>query len=494
MIRKVEIAPASPLSEYSAIPEYQAAIEELKSRANDLRTRLKGHTLWLVNSTDKGGGVAEMLPKQIQIFRNLGIHTEWAVIQTQEEPFFHFTKRIHNMIHGMQKGSPEIREEELEAYEKVNRENAESFKKLIKRGDMLVVHDPQPMALGSMLKEDLGIATVWRSHIGTNKDNEHTKSVWKFLEKYSSNYDFGVFSAKEYVPYFFENSSFSLIHPAIDPLSYKNRSLTPSEIGSILSNAQLEKVGHPVLSPNYSSPARRLQGDGSFKEAYLPENFGFFYRPIVTQISRWDRLKGFQPLIEAFVLLKQRLAKKKKNMDSLQAKCIEISRLALAGPTPESIQDDPEGQEVLAELTSFYKSIAPEYQKDIGLFALPMDSLKNNALMVNALQSCSSIMVQNSLEEGFGLTVTEAMWKGKALLGTHAVGIREQIREKESEGRLLKNPEDTEEVAEALESMLGEKEPCLLYGQRAHKRVYEDFLVFKQMNKWLALLSNLLSS
>ena len=293
-----------------------------------------------------------MLPKMIQIFRELGLATEWAVIQTQEQPFFHFTKRMHNMIHAAGKENPEISKEEREVYEKVNRENADALKALLKKDDILVVHDPQPMALGSMLKQELGLPTVWRSHIGTDRDNEATQSVWKFLESYAPGYDFGVFSATEYIPSCFTGRS-SLIQPAIDPLSHKNRPLTPRRLAGILSNAQMEKSEHPLVSSNYTAPAQRLQADGSFREAYLPESFGFFYRPIVTQISRWDRLKGFRPLIEAFVLLKQGLAKKKE-LGATERRRLEIVRLALAGPgSPIPYRMIPKGRKCCASLSLF---------------------------------------------------------------------------------------------------------------------------------------------
>ena len=327
MIRKIEVNTQGALAQYAAVPEYQLAVSKLESQAKQLLSLFQGRTLWMLNSTDKGGGVAEMLPKMIQILRELGIAVEWAVIQTQEQPFFHFTKRMHNMIHAAGKDNPEISTAEREVYEKVNRENADGLKTLLKKDDVLVVHDPQPMALGAMLKQELGLPLIWRSHIGTDKSNAATQSVWKFLESYAPGYDFGVFSAAEYVPSFFTERS-ALIQPAIDPLSYKNCPLTPHRLAGILSNAQMEKPEHPVVTPNYPSPAQRLQGDGSFKAAYLPESFGFLYRPIVTQISRWDRLKGFQPLIEAFVLLKQGLAKKKERAASFGIQTLGNSTLS----------------------------------------------------------------------------------------------------------------------------------------------------------------------
>ena len=200
---------------------------------------------------------------------------------------------------------------------------------------------------------------------------------------------------------------------------------------------------HPVVPLAFPETAKRLRGDGTFGPADRDGGIGLLFRPIITQISRWDRLKGFGPLLDAFVTLKSLRPRCADEFSLRHRHRLGILRLVLAGPDPEAVADDPEGQEVLAELIDAYRALPPSLQDDIALISLPMDSRRDNALMVNALQRCSALIVQNSLREGFGLTVTEGMWKNTGMLGSRACGIRQQIRDG-IEGRLIDDPEDSD--------------------------------------------------
>ena len=160
----------------------------------------------------------------------------------------------------------------------------------------------------------------------------------------------------------------------------------------------------------------------------------------------------------------------------------------LAGPDPDSVQDDPEAGEVLEDLRTAYRELEPELQRDVVILALPMVSRRQNALMVNALQRSSTIVVQNSLREGFGLTATEAMWKGTAVLGSRACGLRQQIRDG-LDGRLVSNPEDPAELAEVLSEMLASPRDRDRWAQEAQLRVHDEFLIFVQLRRWLAVLA-----
>jgi trehalose synthase len=159
----------------------------------------------------------------------------------------------------------------------------------------------------------------------------------------------------------------------------------------------------------------------------------------------------------------------------------------LAGPDPAAVADDPEGQEVLAELIERYRALPSELQEDIAVLSLPMTSRRENELMVNALQRCSSIVVQNSLREGFGLTVTEAMWKQAAVVGSRACGIRQQIRD-DVEGRLIPDPGDPETIAELLDLTLEDFAGRTQLGRNAQRRVHDEFLIFSQVRRWLEVL------
>ncbi|MDX1583333.1 MAG: glycosyltransferase, partial [Thermoanaerobaculia bacterium] len=369
-------------------------------------------------------------------------------------------------------------------YEKVSRHNADAIAPLLSPGDILIVHDPQPLGAGAMLLDEIDLVGIWRCHIGLDESNAATDSAWNFMEPWLPRFRSNVFSAPEYIPEFLVHAS-TIIHPAIDPLSHKNRDLTPHKLQGILCNSSLAVEHEPVLTSRYSEGAKRLSAEGEWLPAVEKGDLGIMYRPIVTQISRWDHLKGWIPLLEAFVGMKK--GELIPNGSQLHQRRIEIARLILAGPDPASIADDPEGLDVVRELAERYQSLDPEIQKDVAMISLPMASRNENALMVNALQRCSSVVVQNSVQEGFGLTVTEAMWKRRAVVGSQACGIRQQIREG-IDGRLVEDALDSRQIATVLDSVLADPYHRDYLASHAQRRVHEEFLVFSQLRKWLRLL------
>jgi trehalose synthase len=244
----------------------------------------------------------------------------------------------------------------------------------------------------------------------------------------------------------------------------------------------------PVLTPPFEHRAERLRPDGTFAPTEQAEDIGLLFRPIVTQVSRWDHLKGFEPLLDGFVLLKTSAS---PAWDERQRRRIQLTRLVLAGPEPSSVQDDPEAGQVLAALVERYRALPRAIQRDVALLSLPMQSTKENSLMVNALQRCSSLVVQNSLREGFGLTVTEAMWKQVAVLGTTAAGIRQQVRH-DVDGFLNPEPANAGAVARSLGRLLDEPHTRTRYALNGQRRVHEDFLIFSQLRRWFDLMARLL--
>ena len=484
MIEIIDIKEGVTLEDYASVAYLAGHVRSLREEASTLVPQLAGRKVWMVNSTAQGGGVAEMLPKMVSLLRELGVACQWAVISSDRPAFFSLTKRLHNLIHGH--GEPVLTDEDRGLLESVNRENAGSLRKHIDPRDILVVHDPQPLPLGTMLKQDLGIRTVWRCHIGLDEHLEATRAAWMFLKPYITSYDHTVFSAPEYIPDYVAGRV-SVIHPAVDPLGHKNRHLSPHKLVGVLCNAALAVDHQPVLTPPFSWPAERLQPDGTFVSAKVPGEIGLLYRPIVTQISRWDRLKGFAPLLRGFLKLKERIDDDGETK-TRQMRRLELVRLVLAGPDPASIQDDPEGQEVIQELSDMFQDLDPRLQKDVVLLSLPMASRKENALMVNALQRCSTIVVQNSLREGFGLTATEAMFKRVPVLGTPACGLRQQIRDG-LDGRLVADAENPELIADVLEEMLSDANLRHRWARSAESRVHEEFLIFTQLWRWLNVLA-----
>jgi trehalose synthase len=484
----VDIPSRPSLADYEAIAHLSPSVDALRARAGSVVPKLQGRTVWMVNSTAQGGGVAEMLPTMVTLLNELGIETRWFVLETQRQEFFNLTKGIHNLIHGA--GDPGmLRNGAREIYDTVTAENAETLGSLMNDGDVLVVHDPQPMGLAGALRQRLDIRTVWRCHIGLDESNESTRAAWDFLRPFGPEYQGCVFSAQEYVPDFLQDRS-RLIYPAIDPLSQKNRELHLHSVVGILANAALAVGPGPVVQPAFPHIAQRLQADGLWAPAVLPADIGLLIRPIITQISRWDRLKGWLPLMEGFVQLKERFFSMHHNRPAIERRRLNQVRLVMAGPDPASVQDDPEGLEVIEELRRAYVDLDDEMKHDIAMIALPMHNPNENALMVNALQRSSTVIVQNSLREGFGLTVTEAMWKRIPVLSnTRAVGPRQQITHA-CDGWLVDDPEDPGQIADALDFLLNDRHERAALARTAQRRAHQQFMIFKQLESWMDLLED----
>lgn len=482
MITEVHLDEGMQLESYAVDPALTGAVMELQAAAARTAPGMRDRTVWMVNSTAKGGGVAEMLPRLVDILNQLGIRTRWLVIGVDEPEFFKLTKRIHNLIHG--EGDPTLSEADRELYEKVSRDLAEGLEAFVSREDILIVHDPQPLAMGALGAQKIGCRAIWRCHIGLDENPPATRMIWRFLEPYIRAYDHAVFSTPEYIPSYLAGRA-SIVEPAIDPLGHKNRDLSPHQLVGVLCNAGLKSETEPIVSPSFQQQAQRLQPDGTWVKAEDDGQIGLLYRPIITQISRWDRLKGFEPLLEGFIHLKQHADSMAES--TLQRRRIEIMRLVLAGPDPTSVQDDPEATDVLNDIISRYKALPEPMQRDVAILSLPMASTKENALMVNALQRCSTVVVQNSIREGFGLTATEAMWKRVPVIGTTACGLRHQIRSG-IDGIIIHDPKDPAEIAKRLNTLTSDPDLRMTLARNARQRVHGRLLVFRQIASWLRVL------
>ena len=484
MFERVAIQAHFSLDDYASFATLAEPVAQLRAEAALLVPRLAGRTVWMLSSTAVGGGVAEMMPRVVALLRELGVRVEWLVMRPANPAFFALTKRLHNLIHGY--GPAELGGNERGLYDGVSRGCADDLVARAAPGDLVVAHDPQPLGAAALACRGLGLPLVWRCHIGAEGDNAATQAAWSFLKPYAEACSHVLFSAPEYIRDFLAGRS-SIMHPTIDPLSHKNRELAPTKLVGILCNAGLSATDQPILTPPFAAPALRLRPDGSFTPAALADDLGLPYRPMVAQISRWDRLKGFSPLLEAFAALKLRVHRARLGR---QRRRLEIVRLVLAGPDPHAIEDDPEATEVLGELSTLYRRLPAAVQADVALLTLPTVSLKHNALMVNCLQRCAAVVVQNSLREGFGLTATEAMWKGVPVLASRACGLRQQVRDG-LDGRLVADATRPEEIAETLVEMLADPKRRQAWGRSGQRRVSDEFLVFAQVQRWLRVLSAL---
>lgn len=483
MVGTIKLEPGILLEDYNLHPALAMGLRELKTDASALVGKFERRKLWHVNSTSEGGGVAEMLPREINLLRQLGVQCDWVVATTEETNFFIFTKKLHNLIHGT--GNEVITHQEIAIYEEVSRINAIKLDELVNPNDIVVFHDPQPMGMAMHMKTK-GLKFIWRCHIGTQEQNAQTKAAWNFLKKYEEPFERAVFSASEYIPSCLTGIS-TVIAPYIDPLSEKNKELSVNEVTGILCNARLLSEYHPVMPAEYADTAKRLRADGIFASPLLPTDMGLLFKQTILQVSRWDKLKGFLPLMKGYTELRSHPDKYAQS-NPRNLKRIELSHLVLAGPDPGAVSDDPEEDQMLNELISFYTQLPPEIQDNISIIKLPMVSHIENDLMVNALQRTATIIVQNSIKEGFGLTVTEAMWKAKPVIGTTATGIQQQMQN-EIHGVIINNPEDPKEIAEKIAYTLNEDKRRKVWALNGQKRVNDQFLIFSSLRQWLQLFA-----
>jgi trehalose synthase len=364
-----------------------------------------------INSTAVGGGVAEILMRMVPLLQELGINACWDVIKGGEK-FFEVTKKIHNSLHGQE---ADFTKDEIDLFIQTNEMNAAQMDM---RGDILFIHDPQPIGLVKR-KKDLGRKWIWRCHIDFSSPDQFT---WNFLKDYIEQYDVSVFSA----PSFARDLSIPqvLISPSIDPLSDKNCELPQEVINQVLEKFKIDKE-----------------------------------RPIVTQISRFDYLKDPIGVVYAFRQVK-------KYVDC---------QLVLAGG---GASDDPEGMKVLAKVQEEVNN-----DPDIFLILLPPAS----DIEINALQRASTVILQKSLREGFGLTVAEALWKAKPVIAGAVGGIPLQIAHKYS-GLLTHTIEGT---AFALKQLLQNPEYAKKLGENGRERVKKNFLITRHLRDYMLLFLSL---
>jgi trehalose synthase len=379
-----------------------------------LAAPLKGRRVQMVNSTAVGGGVAELLSALLPLMGEIGLATSWDVLAGGQD-FFEVTKAFHNALHGAPYKTNPRHFEIFRAYTEQN-------KKLLRNdADFTVIHDPQPAGLIED-RANHGSRWIWRCHIDLSQPN---KDVWNFLEAYVTRFDGSIFSAPQFsrqlpIPQY-------LFYPSIDPLSDKNR-----QLDSTLVNAIVERFGIDNK------------------------------RPLLTQISRFDRLKDPVGVIRAYKIVKRYFD----------------CQLALAGG---SASDDPEGAEVLEEVRE-----AAGNDPDIHVLELPPSAPTE----VNALQQASTIVIQKSLREGFGLTVAEALWKKKPVVASAVGGIPTQVIHKQT-GLLAHSIEG---AAYQIRYLLSHPDLAARLGEQGHEHVREQFLVTGNLKRYLTLFLHLLQS
>jgi trehalose synthase len=452
-------------------------LEQLRTLSAQFRARLAGRAVWNINSTARGGGVAEMLHSLVGYARGQGVDCRWVVIHG-EPAFFHVTKRLHNALHGSAGDGSPLGSGERALYERTLQGSASELSALVQPGDIVLLHDPQTAGLARALAH-LGAHIIWRCHIGADERNDETERGWAFLRPYLADAHVYVFSRREYIPPGIEHSRCEIIPPTIDPVSAKNQPMDADTVRAILVHSGMLEgppgPGQPVFVREDSSAGRvdrcadiiRLGRASSWDT------------PLVVQVSRWDRLKDHAGVLEGFARM-------------VAADSTSRAELVLAGPNVKAVADDPEGAEVFNEIVTAWRALPHGTRRRVHLVNLPMADVEENAAMVNALQRHATIVVQKSLREGFGLTVTEAMWKGRAVVASAVGGIIDQIEDGMS-GRLLRDPGDVDALAAMLRDLLDDARTIAALGGNAQRRVRDNFLGLHSLIRYGQLILDLTS-
>jgi trehalose synthase len=467
-LTEVPVAPASPDRFRALIGDDYAGVEAAAKTAERV---LAGRVVWHVNSTARGGGVAEMLHSLLAYARGVGVDVRWLTIGGSPD-FFQITKRIHNHLHGSDGDGGALGPAERKIYEQQLLEAADELLDLVREGDIVYIHDPQPAGLIPHTKS-VGTRIVWRCHVGIDHPNELARQAWDFLRPYVDDADAYVFSRREFVWDGLETERVWLVPPSIDAFSPKNEELDPEAVRAILNVIGLGGGDHhtrAVFIREDGSSARVDRAAELDQEGAVPKD-----APLIAQVSRWDRLKDPIGVLRCFA----------EHVRSTEA------HLLLAGPSVAAVADDPEGADVLAEVREAREGLPPEVRSRVHLACLPMDDVQENAAMVNAIQRRADVVVQKSLAEGFGLTVAEAMWKAKPVVAPRVGGIQDQIVDGES-GLLIDDPADLSGAGAAINALLDDPDRAREIGANARERVRHSFLGTRHLAQYMQLIEQML--
>ncbi|MCU1280487.1 MAG: Trehalose synthase [bacterium] len=457
-----------PLERYATLLS-EGRMRQTARRVAELQLRLAGRVVWNVSSTAVGGGVAEMVRSLLAYARGAGVDARWAVMEGTPE-FFAITKQLHNALHGSGEDAP-LGDEQRRIYEEVNARNAEELTAMVRPDDVVIVHDPQPAGMIRPLVER-GAEVIWRCHIGHDEINAAVELGWRFLVPYVRDAAAYVFSRASYVPPLLDAACAHVITPSIDPFSPKNQLLGEEVVHAILGYTGIV-AGHadgPTLFTREDGTPGRVDRTAEILRDGPPPPVE---APLVVQVSRWDRLKDPIGVLEGFAQLGS-----------------SDAHLVMAGPNTAGVVDDPEGAAVYAATVESWRALPAGVRRRCHLVSLPTVDVGENAAIVNALQRHATVIVQKSLHEGFGLTVSEAMWKERPVVAGAVGGIRDQVDDG-VQGLLLRDPTDRAAFAAALQRILGDPAAAQRMGHAGHERVLDRYLGLDSLLRFGALIESL---
>jgi trehalose synthase len=466
---------ASPLEPFVQLVG-SAKVESVARLAAQVRERMGPRAIWNVNSTAAGGGVAEMLRSLLRYARGTGVDVRWLVIDGPPE-FFAITKRIHNALHDAPGDGSPLGPAQAALYERVMNENAVALDAVVRAADVVVCHDPQTAGLVPHLLKR-GALVVWRCHIGHEGYTEEVARGWEFLRKYLESVPMAVFSRGAYAPDWLPSRRSVVVPPNIDPFSVKNEPLSDQSVRGILAQVGLiETAEHePAHFRREDGSVGRVDTEAEVIRVGRPPSAD---TPLVVQVSRWDAMKDPLGVLEGFAR-------------HVASEAPRHAELLIAGPAVRAVADDPEGAQVFQSVEQTFRALPHALRRAVHLALLPMNDVDENAAIVNALQRHAAVIVQKSLEEGFGLTVTEAMWKKRPVVASAVGGIQDQIRDG-VQGVLIRDPRNLEEFAGAVKGLLSDEARATRIGRAGYERVRDNYLSISALENWGELVQQILA-
>ncbi|MPV36839.1 glycosyltransferase [Georgenia subflava] len=459
-MRTVDVAATDLQALAGALDEMSA--RRLEAGAQRARHLLAGRRVWNVSATERGG-VGELLRALLPYAAGAGVDVRWLVVDG-DPGYDDLTARLTHAMHGDAGDGGGLGAEEMAHYEQILERNLAEVRDAVSPGDVVILHDPATAGLAAGLRRR-GAHVIWRSHVGADVPDEVSERAWTFLEPFLADAERVVLTRAVYRPGFLDRATVRVIAPSIDPLSPKNRPLEPSAVTELLRGAGILDGGS-ADGPSSASRASSVVAAGGPVPADAR---------VVLQLSRWDRLKDMTGLLIAF--------------DESFEELPPGTHLVLAGAEVDS--RDTAGAEVLSRCLQMWEGLEAEVRSCVHVLCLP-NITEHNALLVNAVQRLATVVVQKSLAEGFGLTVAEALWKGRPVVATAVGGIQDQITDGEN-GLLVRDATDLQGLMRHVARLLAEPAFADQLGAAARDRVQREFLSDRHLLQYVDLLAELLS-
>ncbi len=461
-LTSIEVLPLDP-ERFRPFADDLVGWQELAASNERGRSLLENRALWNVTTTSRIGGVAVLVRSYTAYARGAGIDSRWEVVDGDQD-FFRLTNRLHNDLHGADGQTAGYTAEDRELYEATLLPAGRQLADRLRPADVVVLHGAETAGLAEAVRE-AGAHPVWRCHVGTDAPNASTRRAWEFLDPYVRVAEATVFSRRQFIWKSIDPSRAFVIAPALNPLSPRNETLNPSVVEAILKTTGLEQDGShgDTAFVRLDGTAGRVDRRASVTEVEsLPHD-----AHVIVQVSHWNRLKDPPGVIDAF------------------ARFVAPDRdahLVIAGPEADALVQEPEAQAVLHKTLTAWRDLPLAIRSRVHVAEIPIDDPEEAAVIVNALQTRASVILQKSRGEGFGMTVLEGMWKERPVVCTRVGGLQEQVIDGVT--GFLFEPGDDAAAGAAICRLLYDRELAQRMGTAGHERVREHFLLPQGARSW----------